>query len=86
MVYPPGSHVSRTYSASEAAGVVDGDDSVSKPVPPWGSRTKRLVMGDVRCEPGRKDRAPFWGVQRSRAIQKPVADGGSVYWEVVNRQ
>lgn len=37
-------------------------------------------MGEIRCEPGRKDNAPFVAVQRSRAIQKPRAVGGLVYW------
>ena len=54
--------------------------SCSKPVPPPGIRTKRLVIGAVRWEPGRKERAPFSGVHFSSGIQKPTADGGLVYY------
>lgn len=48
-------------------------------MPPVGSRTKRLVIGETRYEPGRKDKAPLVAVQCSRAIQKPRAVGGLVY-------
>jgi len=37
------------------------------------------VMGEVRCEPGRNDKAPLEAVHCSRAIQKPSAVGGFVY-------
>jgi len=43
------------------------------------SRTKRLVIGVVRCDPGKKERAPLDAVHFSSAIQNPRADGGLVY-------
>lgn len=45
------------------------------------SRTKRLVIGVVRCDPGKKERAPLDAVHFSSAIQNPRADGGLVYWK-----
>jgi hypothetical protein len=56
-----------------------GFRSCSNPVPPEGKRTKRFVMGAVRWEPGRKERAPFSFVHCSNASQKPSAVGGEVY-------
>lgn len=79
----PGLHVSKIYSPFTLSSTdfsSSGGTRGSKPVPPVGRRTKRLVMGVVRCEPGRKERAPFSAVHRSRGIQKPSADGGLVYW------
>ena len=35
----------------------------------------------MRWEPGRKESAPFEGVQSSKANQNPSADGGFVYCE-----
>ncbi len=76
----PGSHVSRTYSP--CGGVVESavTGRASKPVPPCGSRTNRLVIDAVRCEPGKNDKAPLCGVHLSNAIQKPTAEGGFVYY------
>jgi hypothetical protein len=45
----------------------------------------RFAMGVVRWDPGRKDNAPFVAVHSSRAIQKPRADGGSVYYDLHDR-
>ena len=45
------------------------------------SRTKRLVIEVVRCDPGKKERAPLDAVHFSSAIQNPRADGGLVYWK-----
>ena len=56
-----------------------GSDKCSKPVPPAGRRTKRFVIGVVKCDPGRNERAPFSAVHFSRGIQNPRADGGLVY-------
>jgi hypothetical protein len=75
----PGLHSSRTYSPTEV-GTWSGPRSCSNPVPPEGKRTKRFAIDAVRWEPGRKDRAPFFRVHFSRAIQKPSAVGGDVYW------
>ena len=72
-------HASKMYLPSGLGGTCAGGTRASKPVPPSGLRTKRFVIGAVRCEPGRNDSAPFSGVQRSSGIQKPSADGGSVY-------
>jgi len=50
------------------------------PVPLFSpSRTNRLVIGVVRCEPGKNERAPLVAVHFSSAIQNPRADGGLVY-------
>lgn len=43
---------------------------------------KRFVSGTVRWDPGRKERAPLCWVHCSRAIQKPSADRGLVYWTI----
>jgi hypothetical protein len=51
-------------------------------VPPVGRRTKRLVIGVVKWEPGRNDSAPFDAVHVSRASQKPRAVGGFVYCNI----
>jgi hypothetical protein len=75
----PGLHSSKTYSP---VGVDTwlGSRSCSKPVPPEGKRTKRFAIAVVRCDPGRKDNAPFSEVHFSSAIQKPSALGGEVYF------
>jgi len=78
----PGSHVSRTYAPPGGGGASAAGISSSKPVPPAGRRTKRLTIGAILCEPGRKDRAPFSDVHFSKANQKPSALGGSVYKNV----
>lgn len=75
----PGSQGSSTYAPSGRGGASPAGISSSKPVPPAGKRTKRLVMGAFLCDPGRNDRAPFSEVHFSRANQKPRALGGSVY-------
>ena len=75
----PGSHASRTYLPSGAGGTWSAGMSSSKPVPPVGRRMKRFAIGAVLCEPGRNESAPFSGVHFSSGIQKPRADGGSVY-------
>lgn len=80
----PGSHVSRTYlllfaSLIEASVSASSGINRSNPVPPAGSRMNRLEIGVVRCDPGRKESAPFSGVHFSSAIQNPSAVGGSVY-------
>jgi len=78
----PGLQVSKMYSLFVSPVVAFGSsgmESCSKPVPPFGRRTKRLVMGEVRCEPGRNDKAPLEAVHCSRAIQKPSAVRGFVY-------
>ena len=49
-------------------------------MPPVGRRTKRFVIGVVKCDPGRNERAPLSEVHFSRGIQNPRADGGSVYY------
>lgn len=74
----PGAHASSIYLPFGCSTVLLGRSS-SNPVPPPGSRTNRLVIGLVRWEPGRKDKAPFSGVHFSKAIQKPRAVGGFVY-------
>lgn len=51
----------------------------SNPVPPPGLRIKRLVIGVVRCDPGRNESAPLNGVHLSNGIQNPRAVGGEVY-------
>jgi len=79
LVRSPGSQHSSTYSPVDGRASLVGTDNCSKPVPPVGRRTKRFVMGVVKCDPGRKERAPFSVVHFSRGIQKPRADGGSVY-------
>ena len=81
----PGEHVSSMYSLDCAEGVGFSAGSDSKPVPPVGRRMNRFVMGAVRGDPGRKDSAPFVAVHSSRAIQKPRADGGSVYYDLRKR-
>jgi hypothetical protein len=89
--YIPGSHSAITYSPLASGGVVSafcffsiwGVGMISsKPVPPPGRRTKRFVKGVVRCEPGRKDTAPFNAVHLSSAIQNPSAVGGEVYFVI----
>ena len=78
----PGAHVSKIYfpfGSSANFFSTSGGKRRSNPVPPPGRRTKRLVRGVVRCEPGRKDKAPFSGVHFSNAIQNPRAVGGLVY-------
>lgn len=72
-------HGSKMYLPSGLCGASAGGARASKPVPPPGLRTKRFVIGAVRCEPGRNESAPFSGVHFSSAIQKPTAEGGSVY-------
>src|SRR5712691_10317050 len=78
VVLSPGLHSSRTKSPT-GAGTWLGSRSCSNPVPPPGNRTKRFVMGAIKWEPGRKDRAPFSRVHFSNAIQNPSAVGGEVY-------
>ena len=81
----PGSHVSRTYLLLFASLIEEASVSASSginrsnPVPPDESRMNRLEIGVVRCDPGRKESAPFSGVHFSSAIQNPSAVGGSVY-------
>jgi hypothetical protein len=75
----PGLHASNMYFPSGAGTICSGGTRGSKPIPPCGSLTKRFVTGLVRCDPGRKESAPFSGVHFSNAIQKPRAVGGSVY-------
>jgi len=43
---------------------------------------KHLVIGMVRWDPGKKERAPLDAVHFSSAImpQNPRADGGLMYW------
>ena len=79
--YIPGSQHSSTYAFAEGLfpEQLAETGNCSKPVPPVGRRTKRFVMGVVKCDPGRKERAPFSAVHFSRGIQNPRADGGSVY-------
>ena len=84
----PGSQHSSTYPLVNG-GVPEqsmGTGNCSKPVPPVGKRTKRFVIGVVKCDPGRNERAPFSAVHFSRGIQNPRADGGSVYclWDQVS--
>jgi len=78
-VQSPGSQHSSTYSLVDGTWLA-GTGNCSKPVPPVGRRTKRFVIGDVKCDLGRNERAPFSEVHFSRGIQKPRADGGSVYY------
>lgn len=73
-------HASSMYLPCGVGGACSGGMSCSNPVPPPGTRTKRLVMGVIRCDPGRKESAPFSGVHFSSGIQNPRADGGLVYW------
>ena len=76
----PGLHVSRIYSPLGASGISAGGINCSNPVPLFSpNRTKRFVIGDVKCDPGRNDSAPLDAVHFSSAIQKPKAEGGSVY-------
>lgn len=77
----PGSQHSSTYPPAKGASLTwsVGVCNCSKPVPPVGRRTKRFVIGVVKCDPGRNERAPFSAVHFSRGIQNPRADGGSVY-------
>lgn len=81
----PGSQVSKMYLSLPSAAIwaaflaSSSSTRLSKPVPPLGRRTKRFTSGTVLCDPGRKERAPLDGVHRSRASQKPNADGGFVY-------
>lgn len=78
----PGLQASRMYFPLGSFAIwstTSGGTRASKPVPPPGRRTKRFVMGTVRWDPGRNERAPLWGVHASSAIQKPRALGGSVY-------
>jgi len=84
----PGSQHSSTYPLVNG-GIPEqsvGTGNCSKPVPPVGKRTKRFVIGVVKCDPGRNERAPFSAVHFSRGIQNPRADGGSVYcsWDQVS--
>ena len=83
--YLPGSHSTSTYSwLSLSVWIVFvGSLICSNPVPPLGSLTKRLSIGVIRCDPGKKDNAPFFNVHFSNANQKPRAVGGSVYYLVV---
>ena len=80
LVRLPGSQHSSTYSPVDGRASLVGTNNCSKPVPPVGRRTKRFVMGVVKCDPGRNERAPFSAVHFSRGIQNPRADGGSVYY------
>jgi len=79
----PGLQVSRMYSPFEREDTsfsTSGGTNGSNPVPFLSpSLTKRFVIGVVRCEPGRNERAPLLAVHFSKAIQNPRADGGSVY-------
>lgn len=61
----PAGQASITYPSSR--GACCSGASVSKSVPPSGTRTKRFVILVVRCEPGRNDSAPFEAVQSSSA-------------------
>lgn len=79
----PGPQVSKIYFPFGWSRIASFEMSSSKPVPPPGKRTKRLLTGIDKCEPGRNDRAPFSGVHFSRAIQNPRAVGGSVYYRVL---
>lgn len=79
LVRLPGSQHSSTYSPVDGGGSLVCAGNCSKPVPPAGRRTKRFVIGVVKCDPGRNERAPFSAVHFSRGIQNPRADGGSVY-------
>jgi hypothetical protein len=80
----PGLHSSKTYSPVGVDTQL-GSISCSNPVPPDGKRTKRFAIGAVRCDPGRKDNAPFSEVHFSSAIQKPRAVGGDVYFRSVGQ-
>jgi hypothetical protein len=80
MLASPGSQGAWTYSPVDLMGSSPEAEITSKPVPPPGILTKRRVIGVIRWEPGRKDNAPFVSVHGSRAIQKPRALGGLVYW------
>ncbi len=56
----------------------------SKVVPPSSFLTKRLLTGDLLCEPFANDRVPFVTVASSSAIQNPTALGGLVYKNVLS--
>jgi len=78
----PSSQHSSTYLPVDGGTSLVHTGSCSKPVPPVGRRTKRFVIGVVKCDPGKNESAPFSGVHFSRGIQNPRADGGSVYRNV----